>query len=214
MSPPIPISVRRRHATAFLSEAELEAIWKACGDDDFGRSIKLLILTGQREAEISQLLWDDVHDDEIILTPDRVKNKRAHVIPLSSPAREIIGPRSILRSHVFGRSDTGFKGHGNAKARFDKQLDIPAWRIHDIRRSVATHMAEQLGIQPHVIEAVLNHVSGYKAGVAGIYNRASYRQGETPSARPVGRALHDHGRGTRLDCRADDAGVTCPLTKP
>lgn len=156
-----------------LSESELQQIWNACGDDDFGRNIKLLILTGQREAEIGQLRWDEVHDDEIILTPNRVKNKRAHTIPLSSPARELIGPRINWRTHIFGRSDSGFKGHSNCKVRLDKQLGIPAWRIHDIRRSVATGMAE-LGIQPHIIEAVLNHVSGHKAGVAGIYNRASY----------------------------------------
>jgi integrase len=156
-----------------LSESELAAIWKACGDDDFGRNIKLLILTGQREAEIAQLRWDEVHDDEIILPPSRTKNKRTHTVPLTPPALELIGPRIHWRTHVFGRSDTGFKGHGNAKARFDKRLDIPAWRIHDIRRSVATHMAE-LGVQPHVIEAILNHVSGHKAGVAGIYNPASY----------------------------------------
>ena len=47
------------------------------------------------------------------------------------------------------------------------------WVIHDLRRTVATGMAE-IGIQPHVIEAILNHVSGHKSGVAGIYNRASY----------------------------------------
>ena len=50
---------------------------------------------------------------------------------------------------------------------------MPVWRLHDIRRYVATHMAE-IGIQPHIIEAVLNHVSGHKAGVAGVYNRATY----------------------------------------
>jgi hypothetical protein len=47
------------------------------------------------------------------------------------------------------------------------------WVLHDICRSVATHMA-QIGLQPHIIEAILNHVSGHKAGVAGIYNRAVY----------------------------------------
>ena len=47
------------------------------------------------------------------------------------------------------------------------------WRLHDIRRTVATRMAD-LGVQPHVIEAVLNHISGHKAGVAGVYNRATY----------------------------------------
>jgi hypothetical protein len=47
--------------------------------------------------------------------------------------------------------------------------------LHDLRRSVATHMAE-LGVQPHIVEAVLNHVSGHKAGVAGIYNKAAYER--------------------------------------
>jgi integrase len=50
---------------------------------------------------------------------------------------------------------------------------MSGWRLHDVRRSVATHMAEN-GVQPHVVEAVLNHVSGHKAGVAGVYNRATY----------------------------------------
>ena len=155
-----------------LSEAELATISKACGDDDFGQIVRLLILTGQRVAEIAELRWDEIDADQITLAPDRVKNKRAHTIPLTPAAHELLGPRSN-RAHVFGRSDTGYRGHGNAKLRLDERLDIPAWRIHDIRRSVATGMAEH-GVQPHVIEAVLNHVSGYKAGVAGIYNRASY----------------------------------------
>jgi integrase len=156
-----------------LSESELAAIWKACGDDDFGRIIKLLILTGQRQAEIAEMRWDEVHDNEIVLTPDRVKNGRVHTVPLAPFARELIGSRSN-HLRVFGRTDAGFRGHGYAKANLDKRIgSIPPWVIHDIRRSVATHMAE-LGVQPHVIEAVLNHVSGHKAGVAGIYNRASY----------------------------------------
>ena len=50
---------------------------------------------------------------------------------------------------------------------------MPPWRIHDLRRTAATRMAD-LGVQPHVIEAVLNHVSGHRAGVAGTYNRAMY----------------------------------------
>jgi len=47
------------------------------------------------------------------------------------------------------------------------------WRLHDLRRTAATMMAE-LGVLPHIVEAILNHVSGHKAGVAGIYNRARY----------------------------------------
>jgi integrase len=67
-----------------------------------------------------------------------------------------------------------------SKARLDESLSLPEWTLHDLRRSMATRMADSpddggLGIQPHVIEAILNHVSGHKAGVAGIYNRSSYR---------------------------------------
>jgi hypothetical protein len=53
---------------------------------------------------------------------------------------------------------------------------MPPWVVHDIRRSVATHMAEEVGVQPHIVEATLNHVSGHKAGIAGIYNRALYER--------------------------------------
>jgi integrase len=71
-------------------------------------------------------------------------------------------------------AECGFQGWSKCKAALDEQTkSIDAWRLHDIRRTAATRMAE-LGAQPHVVEAVLNHVSGHKAGVAGIYNRSSY----------------------------------------
>jgi integrase len=68
----------------------------------------------------------------------------------------------------------GFQGWSKAKLALDQQTSsVGPWRLHDVRRTVATRMAE-LGVQPHVIEALLNHVSGHKAGVAGVYNRSSY----------------------------------------
>ena len=67
----------------------------------------------------------------------------------------------------------GFKNWDKARARLDARLGIVAWTLHDLRRTAATQMAE-LGIMPHIVEAVLNHVGGYKAGVAGVYNRARY----------------------------------------
>ena len=62
-----------------------------------------------------------------------------------------------------------------ALARADCGADavVPEWRLHDLRRTCATNMAE-LGIPPHIIEVALNHISGHKAGVAGIYNRAEH----------------------------------------
>src|SRR4029077_4793522 len=87
--------------------------------------------------------------------------------------------RMAGRVHVFGRDDVaGFRGWGVSKQRLDERIakagaPLAPWVVHDLRRTVATRMAE-LGVPPHIVEAVLNHVSGHKAGVAGIYNRATY----------------------------------------
>ena len=59
------------------------------------------------------------------------------------------------------------------KERLNERAGIAEWWIHDLRRSMATHCAE-LGVMPHIIEAILNHISGHKASVAGVYNRARY----------------------------------------
>jgi integrase len=160
-----------------LTDAELKTIWRASPDSDFGAIIKLLILTGQRANEVGGLRWGEVHDEQIVLPSSRTKNKRAHIVPLSDPARAILGQfPADGRTHVFGSADTaGFDGWGYAKRTLDARIAKPLahWTIHDLRRTVATRMAE-LGVQPHTVEAVLNHVSGHKGGIAGVYNRATY----------------------------------------
>jgi integrase len=50
---------------------------------------------------------------------------------------------------------------------------MPAWTFHDLRRSCATGMG-RIGIAPHIIETVLNHASGFRSGVAGVYQRHPY----------------------------------------
>jgi integrase len=159
-----------------LSDQELKAIWAALDSDDYGNIVKLLILTAARRDEIAHLQWVEITDDAINLPGSRTKNKRSHIIPLSEPAKAIIASiKPIKRIHVFGRDDSGFHGWSKCKHRLDGKLDnaVANWVLHDLRRTAATRMAE-LGVQPHIIEAVINHVSGHKGGVAGIYNRAAY----------------------------------------
>jgi integrase len=167
-----------------LTNAELVAIWRECGDDDPGRIIQLLILLGSRRAEVGGMCWSEIDLDAgtWALPAQRSKNRRAHTIALPAAALAIIKavPRTN-RDHLFGdRAGSGFTGWSNAKMELDRRLAdaVKPWRIHDIRRTVATGMAD-LGIEPHHIEAALNHFSGHRRGVAGVYNRSTYERAVT-----------------------------------
>ena len=164
-----------------LANAELVAIWKACGDDDHGRVVKLLSLTGQRASEVGGMRWGelDLSTGAWTLPSERSKNRRAHTIALPPPALAIIQsvPRTD-RDHLFGaRANAGFTSWPWYKRELDRRLAgaVKAWRVHDIRRTVATRMAD-IGIEPHVIEAALNHYGGHRRGTAGIYNRSTYER--------------------------------------
>ena len=164
-----------------LTDPEIVALWRACGDDDFGRVVKLLVVTGCRRGEVGGIRWSELDPDKGTWTipSGRSKNGRAHTLPLPQLAWEIIeGVRHrATRDHLFGvHAGEGFT-NWHAKGNLDARLGaaIRPYHLHDIRRSVATRMAD-LGVQPHIIEQILNHQSGHKRGPAGIYNRSSYER--------------------------------------
>jgi integrase len=192
-SNPVVGTIRNREHSRerVLEPAELRTIWNSLEDDHFGLILKLLALTGQRASEIAALHWSEVRDNMIVLSPDRTKNHRVHVVPLSRAARAILEeqPRRTSapgepRDLIFGHGEGAFSGWSDAKKKLDARITeatgkpLPHWTPHDLRRTAATQMAE-IGVQPHVIEAVLNHISGHRAGVAGVYNRASYEREKT-----------------------------------
>jgi integrase len=162
-----------------LTAPELTAIWNALPEGNYGHIVKLLILTGTRREEIAGLRHAEIDfkSRRVSLPAERTKNHRAHDIPLSEAAYGLLTslPMRKGRELVFGAGIGGFQGWTKSKAALDAKLNngMAPWRLHDLRRTVATGMAE-LGVQPHIVEAVLNHVSGHKAGIAGIYNRAIY----------------------------------------
>ena len=164
-----------------LTRGELRLILNSREDNDYGKVIWLLTLSALRVTEIGALRWSEIGADQILLPAERTKNHRAHIIPLSAPAAAIIAkqPRREDYDTLFG--EHGFTNWSFWKAKLDRAIaaanggtPIPDWRTHDLRRTAATMMADDLGIEPHVIEAILNHVSGHRSGVAGIYNRAQY----------------------------------------
>lgn len=173
---PPAVEVRRERV---LSDLELAAVWAACpSTSDFGRIVRLLILTGQRRDEVAGLLWGEI--DELgrawRLPAPRTKNGRAHVVPLSGAAMELLeaAPRIEGRAYAFGSGDGPFSGFSKAKARLDKQLSFAEpWVLHDLRRTAATGMS-RLGTSIEVVEKALNHVSGSFAGIVGVYQRHTF----------------------------------------
>jgi integrase len=180
-----------------LSDAELAGIWRACAEDgDHGRIIRLLILLGSRRAEIGGMAWSELDLDALqptwTLPSSRSKNDRPHTVPLLPMTLDIIRsvPQMATRDQLFGsRSAGGFVGWGKFKAKIDMRSGVSKWTVHDIRRTVATRMND-IGIAPHVVEQILNHVSGHRAGVAGVYNRSSYER----EVRTALAQWHDHLR--------------------
>jgi integrase len=162
-----------------LDDKEVVAFWRAAekATKPFDSVLKLLLLTGCRLNEVARMEASELSEDETVWTipGSRTKNHRVHVVPLPPLARELIAKAERLESckYVFSTNQrTPVSGFSKVKARLDKLMDgVPAWRLHDLRRTAATHMGE-LGIAPHIIELCLNHVSGAKASVAGTYNRS------------------------------------------
>jgi integrase len=170
-----------------LKPYELRLIWNALPDgDQYGSIVKLLMLTAQRLREVAGLCRSEVHGDVIELPAERVKNGLPHTIPITGPVGAILAaqPRRVgadgkLRDLFFGYADGPYGGWSHRKRQLDKAIAKAAgqalapWVLHDLRRTAVTGMAD-LGIPPHVIEAAVNHVSGHKGGIAGIYNKATY----------------------------------------
>lgn len=156
----------------FLSNNELVQVW-SYDYPPYSDYIKLSILTGQR---IGQWKAYTVTDDTVVFPASIMKGKREHSIPLTSMVRSIL-PVSP------------FNGWSKGKARLDKHVPIPPWRVHDLRRTFSTIMAS-LQVPLHVTEAILDHRSGSISGVAATYNRYNYQREMREALEKYERHLH------------------------
>jgi integrase len=175
----VPVPARAAERDRVLTESELRSVWLACEalKWPFGPLVRLLMLTGQRRDEVATMRWPDVNLDAALWTIPRelTKSDRAHEVPLSTLAREIIGSLpKVDQSLVFTTNGkVAVAGFSNAKRRLDHLSGIGDWHLHDLRRTAASGMA-RLGVAPHVVEKVLAHKTGTISGVAAIYNRHGY----------------------------------------
>ena len=188
--PLAPVEKRDR----VLSDDEVRAVWKATSEPgSFNSIVRALILTGQRREEVGGMMWGELAADRSAWTipAARAKNGVAHIVPLSVPMYALIaanepkaeddatgkkGPsaaRVFNDAHVFPGRAGAFNGFGKAKAALDEACGVEGWRLHDLRRTVATGL-QRLGVRLEVTEAILNHVSGSRAGIVGVYQRHNY----------------------------------------
>jgi integrase len=184
-----PASEKGRARERVLDDAENKLVWNAADAIDwpFGPIVKLLLLTGARRDEVAQMEWREVDLDRAVwkLPASRSKNRREHTIPLSDTSLDVLRsvPRIERSEFVFTTNGrTPVSGFSKAKPALDRAmaelagegaLPIPGWVLHDLRRTVATNL-QRLGVRLEVTEAVLNHVSGSRAGIVGVYQKHDY----------------------------------------
>lgn len=151
----------------------------------YGDIVRILMLTGQRRNQVGQMQGSEIDFDRRLwsLPAARAKNALPHLVPLSSSVLDIVTRQQAERVEleqpcpwVFtSNGETPFSGWSQSKRRLDERCGVADWRIHDLRRTLVTGMNEELRISPHVVESVVNHVSGAaRQGAAGVYNRALY----------------------------------------
>lgn len=165
-----------------LSDVELGRIWHATARlkyPAYGALVRVLILTAQRRNEVVGMRWGEVDEQGKIWTlpKERAKNKIEQRLPLSDVVlgtiKTIAKLDDVLVFPARGNKEATFSGFSKLKSELDKLSGVEDWTLHDLRRTAATRIAK-FGVAPHVIEAILNHVSGTFGGVAGIYNRHDY----------------------------------------
>ena len=171
-----------------LTDDELRRVWTAAGEmGSYGTIVKLLMLTGQRRGEIATLKYDYIQGETITLPT--TKNGHPHRFPIGPLSLSLLSTAIAARDTNCGAKTSGqqelfptrrtatncISGWGNYKRALNENCGFSDFTHHDLRRTFATRLAE-MGVAPHVIERLLNHVTGSLSPIARIYNRASYEK--------------------------------------
>jgi integrase len=168
-----------------LSLDELARVWHAAGElNDRQRDIvRLLMLTGQRRAEVAGMTWGEVNLATAVWTlpASRTKARRQHSVPLPSLAMELLlarykevhQPDELIVASSYRSAHEPFGNWYPTKCELDRLSGITGWRLHDLRRSIVSICAEH-GADVAVLDTLLNHsASVTRGGVIGVYQRAT-----------------------------------------
>ncbi len=155
-----------------LSDAELKAIWIACGQfnspetQTYGRLVRFLLVTAQRKEEGATVKHGDFIGGRWRLKAEDNKSGREHLLKLPKLAFDQLGEGAADEFCFPGKLEgKTLGGYSRFKTQLDKLSGVKGWRHHDLRRTAATHL-QDTGTPPHVVDAVLNHAI---AGVGAHY---------------------------------------------
>jgi integrase len=188
LSPPKAPEARDR----VLAHDEIKLVW--AGATDLGYPWKhfyhLLLVLGQRRNEVAGMQWLETRGGVWYIPKERTKNAKSHLVPLSKQAQAILDrlTPTPLSPFVFTTNNkTPISGFSKAKAQLDKSVTIAPWRIHDLRRTVATEM-QRIGVPIHVIDKVLNHSEN---SLREVYQRYQYLPEKTEALEKWGQELQN-----------------------
>ena len=163
-----------------LGDDEIVRLLRACRNDvyPFRQFVPILLATAQHRGELAEMRWSEVDLDakQWVIPAERSKNGKPHVVPLSPYALDSLSevPRFLDCDYVFTTTrNSPVSGFSKMLRRLSEGSQTSDWRLHDLRRTATTGMA-RAGVAPHVVEKVLNHISGTISGVAAVYNRYGY----------------------------------------
>jgi integrase len=172
----VPPSNTTESRERVLTDNELSKIWSFAKADTypFGPFLQLLILTAQRRSEVGGMMWSELDLDRALwsIPSARHKQKRGHEVLLPIAAMNIITPLPHHCDWLFSTTRRSpISGFGKFKQRIDRSTGVSDWRLHDIRRTAATRMAE-LQVPRFTIARVLGHSD---TSITAVYDRATYR---------------------------------------
>lgn len=181
---------KKRKKDRVLSLEEARIVWHAAESlgYPFGPAYQLILLTGCRPGEWSRARrpWVDLKQGLCVIPAERYKSDHVHVVPLVAEAAKLLDYvlanfRGREGDFIFSGTDgkKPLAGWPKAQARMMRAICavsgercVDRWTPHDLRRTVATRIAEQLGVGgEQLIKRVLGHADG---SVTAIYNRYGY----------------------------------------
>ncbi len=172
---PADLIGKKVHRDRILTDDEIRAVWAACAElgYPYGPLVRFMLLTGQREMECAGMVWSEIDQALWVIPAPRMKSDRSHVVPLAPDALALLGSLPRWTGPCVFTTTGGSKpvnGFAKVKRRLDELSGVRSWVLHDVRRTMRTHLSA-LPVQDMVRELVIAHA---KPGLHKVYDLHAY----------------------------------------